>query len=122
MHYYLKTHACVDNPAHHALHEFDQTTRFVCPPAKWERRHDPTPTPAIGLKAAMASAEINTELICPLGTPSFPPGMHDYYPKKHNPIKGVSKCMISRQEHQAMFNEDIVKHKDHTMKFTRMAP
>ena len=25
MHYYLKTRACIDNPAHHALHEFDQT-------------------------------------------------------------------------------------------------
>ena len=27
MHHYLKTRACTDNPAHHALHEFDPTTR-----------------------------------------------------------------------------------------------
>ena len=27
MHYYLKTRACTDNPAHYALHEFDPTTR-----------------------------------------------------------------------------------------------
>ena len=65
------------------------------------------PAPAIGLKveAAMASAEINAELVCPLGTPSFPPGMHDYDPKRHDLIEGVSKCMISREEAQAKFNE-----------------
>ena len=75
MHYYLKTRACV--PAH-----------------------------AIGLKieVAMASAEINAKLVCPLGTPSFPPGTHDYDPKRHDLIEGVSKCMISR-EAQAKFNE-----------------
>ena len=27
MHYYLKTRACIGNPAHHALHEFVGTTR-----------------------------------------------------------------------------------------------
>ena len=27
MHYYLKSRASIDNPAHHALHEFDQITR-----------------------------------------------------------------------------------------------
>ena len=27
MHYYLKTRACTDNPAHHALHEFDPMIR-----------------------------------------------------------------------------------------------
>ena len=27
MHYYVKIRACIDNPAHHALHEFDRTTR-----------------------------------------------------------------------------------------------
>ena len=44
------------------------------------------PTPAVGLKveAAMASAEINAELVCPLGTPSFLPGTHDYDPKRHD--------------------------------------
>ena len=53
----------------------------------------------------MASAEINAELVCPLGTPSFPPGTHDYDPKRHDLIEGVSKCMISREEAQAKFNE-----------------
>ena len=52
---------------HHALHEFDQTNRSVYPTAKWERRHDSTPDRAIGLnvEAAMASAEISAELVCP---------------------------------------------------------
>ena len=63
--------------------------------------------PAIGLKVeeAMTSAEINAELVCPLRTPTFPPGTHDYDPKRHDLIEGVSKCMISRQEAQAKFNE-----------------
>ena len=46
MHYYVKTHACTDSPAHHAMHEFDRTTRFICSQAKWKRRHDPTPSPS----------------------------------------------------------------------------
>ena len=57
------------------------------------------------VKAAMASAEINAELVCPLGTPSFPMGTHDYDRKRHNLIERVSKCMISRQEAEAKFNE-----------------
>ena len=32
MHYYVKTRACIDNPAHHALHEFDWTTRDLYAP------------------------------------------------------------------------------------------
>ena len=65
------------------------------------------PAPAIGLKveAAMASAEFNAELVCPLGTPSFPPGTLDYELNRHDLIEGVSKCMISREEAQAKFNE-----------------
>ena len=31
--------------------------------------------------------------------------MHDYDPKRHDLIEGVSKCMISGQEAQAKFNE-----------------
>ena len=63
--------------------------------------------PPIGLKIeeAMTSAEINAELVCPLRTPNFPPGTHDYDPKRHDLIEGVSKCMISRQEAHAKFNE-----------------
>ena len=108
MHYYLKTRACVDNPAYHAFHEFDRTTRDMHDPRP-NRRGGMTrpPAPAIGLKveAAMASAEISAELVCPLGTPSFPPGTHDYDPKRHDLIEGVSKCMISSEEAQAKFNE-----------------
>ena len=65
------------------------------------------PAPAISLKveAAMASAEINAELVCPLGTTSFPPGTHDFDTKRHDLIEGVSKFMISREEAQAKLNE-----------------
>ena len=64
------------------------------------------PAPPIGLKVeeAMTFAEINADLVCPLRTPNFPPGTHDYDPKRHDLIEGVSKCMISRQEAQAKFN------------------
>ena len=77
------------------------------PLAKWERRNDPTSTPVIGLEieAAIAFAEINAELVCPLRTRSFPPGTHAYDHKRDDLIEGVSKCMISRQETQAKFNE-----------------
>ena len=40
-----------------------------------------------------------------LKIPSFPPGTHDYDPKRHSLIKGVSKCMITREETRAKFNE-----------------
>ena len=61
----------------------------------------------IGLEVeeAMTSAEINAELVCPLGTSNFPPGTHVYDPKRHDLIEGVSKCMISGQEAQAKINE-----------------
>ena len=108
MHYYVKTRACIDNPAHHALHEFDRTTRDLYAPRPNGRGGMTRPrAPPIGLKIeeAMTSAEINAELVCPLRTPNFPPGKHDYDPKRHDLIEGVSKCMISRQEAQAKFNE-----------------
>ena len=108
MHYYVKTRACIDNPAHYALHEFDRTTRDLYAPRPNGRGGMTRPTAApIGLKVeeAMTSAEINAELVCPLRTPNFPPGTHDYDPKRHDLIEGVSKCMISGQEAQAKFNE-----------------
>ena len=108
MHYCVKTRACIDNPAHHALHEFDWTTRDLYAPRPNGRGGmTRTPAPPIGLKVeeAMTSAEINAELVCPLRTPNFPPGTHDYDPKRHDLIEGVSKCMISGQEAQAKFNE-----------------
>ena len=108
MHYYVKTRACIDNPAHHALHEFDRTTRdLYAPRPNGKGRMTRPQAPPIGLKVeeAMTSAEINGELVCPLRTPNFPPGTHDYDPKRHDLIEGVSKCMISGQEAQAKFNE-----------------
>ena len=57
------------------------------------------------VEEAMTSAEINTELVYPLRTPNFALGTHDYDPKRHDLIEGVSKCIISRQKAQAKFNE-----------------
>ena len=68
MHYYLKTRTCIDNLAHHALHEFDPTTRDLYAPRPNGRRGmTQPPAPPIGLKAeqAMTSVEINAELVCP---------------------------------------------------------
>ena len=86
VHYYVKTCACIDNPAHHALHEFDGTTRDLYAPRP-NGRGGMTwpPAPPIGL--AMTSAEINAKLVCPLRTPNFPPGTHDYDPKRHDSLK-----------------------------------
>ena len=108
MHYYLKTRACNDNPAHHTLHEFDRTTRDLYAHRPNGRGGMPRPpTPPVGLKVeeAITSAEINAKLVCPLRTPIFPPGTHDYDPKRHDLMEGVSKCMISRQEARANFSE-----------------
>ena len=108
MHYYLKTRACTDNPAHHALHEFDPTTRdLYIPRPNGRGGMTQLPTQPLGLKLeeAMTSAEIDVESICPLRTPSFPPGAHEYDPKKHSLIEGVSKLMITREEAQAKFRE-----------------
>ena len=106
MHYYLKTRACINNPARYALPEFDQTTRDLYVPRPNGRGGMKRPsTHPIGLKveAAMASAEIDAKLVRPLRIPAFPPGTHNYNPKRHNLIEGVNKCMISRPEAQAKF-------------------
>ena len=108
MHYYVKTRACIDNPAHHALHKFDWTTKDLYAPRPNGRGGMTRPPAApIGLKVeeAMTSAEINAKLVCSLRTPNFPPGTHDYNPNRHDLIEGISKCMISRQEAQAKFND-----------------
>ena len=108
MPYYLKQCACTDNPAHDALHEFDQTTRDLNDRRPNERggMTRPLATP-IGHKvdAVMVSAEINAELVCPLRTPNFLLGMHDYDPERHNLIGGMRKCIISTQEARAKFHE-----------------
>ena len=108
MNYYMKTRACTDNPAHHALHEFDPTTRdLYLPRPNGKGGMTRPPAKPIGLKVeeAMISAEIDIETVCPLGTPTFPPGTHEYDPKRHSLIEGVSKCMITREEAQAKFRE-----------------
>ena len=92
----------------HIMHEFDRTTRDLYAPRPNGRGGmTRPPAPPIGLKVeeAMTSAEINAELVCPLRTPNFPPGTHDYDPKRYDLIEGVSKCMISGQEAQARVNE-----------------
>ena len=121
MHYYVRTRACIDNPAHHALHEFDQITRDLYAPMP-NGRGGMTRPPAhpIGLKVeeAMTSAEINAELVCPLRTPNFPPGTHDNDPERHTLIEGVSKCMISGQEAKAKFNENRKSQGSHNEVYT----
>ena len=94
--------------ARYALHEFDQTIRDLYVPRPNGRGGmTRPPTHPIGLKveAAMASAEIDAKFVCPLRIPAFPPGTHNYNPKRHNLIEGVNKCMISRPEAQAKFRE-----------------
>ena len=108
MHYYMKTRACTDNPAHHALHEFDPTIidLYLPGPNGWWGMTRPSTQPiCLKLEETMTSAEIDVELVCPLTTPSFPPGTHEYDIKKHNLIEGVSKCMTTREEAQATFRE-----------------
>ena len=51
MHYYLKPPACINNPARHALHEFDGTTRdFYVPRPNGRGGMTGPPTHPIGLK------------------------------------------------------------------------
>ena len=45
VHYYLKTRACVDNPAHHVLHEFDLTIRDLYAPGQTGEKAWPDPWP-----------------------------------------------------------------------------
>ena len=44
MHYYVKTRACIDNPAHHALHEFDRTTRDLYANGRGGMTRPPAPS------------------------------------------------------------------------------
>ena len=53
----------------------------------------------------MASAEIDAKLVCPLRIPAFPPGTHNFNPKRHNLMEGVNNCMISRPVAQTKFRE-----------------
>ena len=71
MHYYLKTRACIDNPAHHVLHDFDWTNRDLYAPRPNGRggmTRPPAPPVGVKVEEAMTSAEINAELVCPWGS------------------------------------------------------
>ena len=106
--YYLKTRACTDNPAHHALHEFDLTTRDLYlskPNGKGGMTRSPTQPIGLKVEEALTSAEIDAEMVCPLKIPSFPPETYEYDPKRHSLSEGVSKCMITREEARTKFNE-----------------
>ena len=81
-------------------------------------QHPPPPPLVSKVEEAMTSAEINAELVCPLRTPNFSPGMHYYDPKRHDLIEGVSKCMISGQEAQAKFNEFLEAQGSHDEVYT----
>ena len=65
------------------------------------------PAPPIGLKSRGSHdlCRDQCRILCPLRTPKFPTGTHNYDPKRHDLIEGVSKCMTSGQEAQAKFNE-----------------
>ena len=57
------------------------TTEIYMLPGQMEEEAwlDPrTPPICLKVEEAMTSAEISAELVCPLRTPNFPPGMHDY--------------------------------------------
>ena len=74
MHYYMKSRACINNPAHHALHEFDQITRDLYIHGYSGRGGMTRPlTPPVGLnvETAMTSAVINSGLFCLLRTSSW---------------------------------------------------
>ena len=83
MHYYMKTRAYTDNPTHHALHEFDPTTRNLYiskPNGKGGMTRPPTQPVGLKVEEALTTSEINAEMVWPLNMPSFPPGTHEYNP------------------------------------------
>ena len=89
--YYLKTRACTDKQAHHALHKFDPTTRDLYlsrPNGKGGMTRPPTQPVGLKVEEALTSAEIDAEMVCPLKMPSFPPGTHEYDPERHSLIEG----------------------------------
>ena len=107
MNYYLKTRACIDNLAHHALQELEPTTRDLYlskPNGKCGMTRSPTQPIGLKVEEALTSAEIDTVMVCPLKIPNFPYGKHEYDPKRHSLVEGVSKCMITREEARAKFN------------------
>ena len=53
-------------------------------------------------------AEIDIETVCPLKTPTFPPGTHEYEPKRHSLIEGVSKCIPALDQIMACHRQVII--------------
>ena len=84
-HYNTKIGASIENPLHYTMHEFDQTTKVLYASSRTEEEAWLDSRLAIGPMggAIMTPAEINADLICPLGTPSSPPGTHEYNPKEN---------------------------------------
>ena len=90
---YLKTGAYTDKPAHHALHEFDPTSRDLYlskPNGKGGMTRLPTQPIGLKVEEALTSAENDAEMVCPLKIPTFPPETHEYDPKRHSLIEGVN--------------------------------
>ena len=82
--YYLKNRAFTDDPAHHALHKFDPTTRdryLARPNGKGGMTRPPAKPIGLKVEEAMTTAEIDLETFCPLKTPTLPPGTQEYNSK-----------------------------------------
>ena len=97
-----------DNPAHHALHKFDHSTRNLYTPRPNGRggmTHPPTLPIGLKVESAIATAEIDPDLVCPLVIPDVPPGSHVFDPRKENLIDGTGKDMIEPNRAQADFHE-----------------
>ena len=116
MHCYLKTRACVDNPAYHALHEFDRTTRdlHTPPPTKYERRHDPTSGPCYSSQDRGSHGLRRDQ--CRIG---LPPG--DTQLSTRNARLRPQETRPHWRSEQ-MYDPQMDPHKDHMMTFTQMAP
>ena len=122
MHYYLKTPACTDNPAHHALHEFDPTIRDLYLPRPNGRGGMTRPsTQLIGLKLeeTMTSAEIDVELVCPLRTPIFCLGHMSMIQRNTTSLREWVNVW-SLEKRLRPNSESIMMLKDHAMKSTLM--
>ena len=74
IHHYLKFSACIDNLAHHVLHELEQNTRYPhvpTPNGRGSMTRPPTHPVGLKVEAPVASAEINADLICPMRNLAF---------------------------------------------------
>ena len=122
MNYYLKTRACTDNPAaHHALHEFDPTTRdLYLPRPNGKGGMTRPPAKPIGLKVeeAMTSAEIDIETVCPWRHQPFRRQEHMNMIRRDTATLKVWGNVWSQEKRLRPNSENIAMHKDHMMKST----